>query len=64
MPCPKCIYKNGALWQGCVLHHIEYDPGDAAWDADCRAMLREIEKARDDENRIDEGRLARELLKK
>jgi len=47
-----------------VLHHIEYDPGDAAWDADCRAMLREIEKARDDENRIDEGRLARELLKK
>ena len=52
--------------QKCPLHHEEYEPeihGPDGRDAERAEILREITKARNDENRADEGRLLRELLK-
>lgn len=61
--CPKCWHKNGILKQGCPQHHQEYEPEIAAWETECRDRLKEIEKARNEENRADEQRETREYLK-
>ncbi len=51
--------------QKCPLHgHQEYEPEDAAWEQDCRDRLKEIEKARDEENESGEMRELYELLRK
>ncbi len=51
--------------QKCPLHgHQEYEPEIAAWEADCKERLREIEKVRDEENKANEVRDLYELLKK
>lgn len=57
--CLACALERSRLSN----HNQEYEPGDAAWEADCRERLREITEARNRENEADDARMIREMLK-